>query len=99
MDHARSGFNRRNWSQLFSFFPVLDSILFDLLYTIIIISSKSLFNFINDDNKLSFIMSESIVANEKLKKKERDQQLIFYQGLLNVSTFLRQMEERYKLDV
>ena len=51
-------------------FPVLDSILFDLLYTIIIISSKSLFNFINDDNKLSFIMSESIVANEKLKKKE-----------------------------
>lgn len=45
-------------------------------------------------------MSESIVANEKLKKKkERDQQLIFYQGLLNVSTFLRQMEERYKLDV
>lgn len=44
-------------------------------------------------------MSESIVANEKLKKKERDQQLIFYQGLLNVSTFLRQMEERYKLHV
>lgn len=71
----------------------------DLLYTIIIISSKSLFNFINDNSKLSFIMSESIVANEKLKKKERDQQLIFYQGLLNVSTFLRQMEERYKLHV
>lgn len=44
-------------------------------------------------------MSESIVANEKLKKKERDQQLIFYQELLNVSTFLRQMEERYKLHV
>lgn len=44
-------------------------------------------------------MSESIVANEELKKKERDQQLIFYQGLLNVSTFLRQMEERYKLHV
>ena len=31
-------------------------------------------------------MSESIVANEELKK-ERDQQLIFYQELLNVSTF------------
>lgn len=44
-------------------------------------------------------MSESIVANEELKKKERDQQLIFYQELLNVSTFLRQMEERYKLHV
>lgn len=43
-------------------------------------------------------MSESIVANEELKK-ERDQQLIFYQELLNVSTFLRQMEERYKLHV
>lgn len=71
----------------------------DLLYTIIIISSKSLFNFINDNSKLSFIMSESIVANEELKKKERDQQLIFYQELLNVSTFLRQMEERYKLHV
>lgn len=52
-------------------FPVLDSILFDLLYTIIIISSKSLFNFINDNSKLSFVMSESIVANEKLKKKRK----------------------------
>lgn len=43
----------------------------DLLYTIIIISSKSLFNFINDNSKLSFIMSESIVANEELKKKRK----------------------------
>ena len=41
-------------------FPVLDSILFDLLYTIIIISSKSLFNFINDNGKLSLLCPRAL---------------------------------------
>ena len=53
---------------------LFSSFRFDLewiyFYTIIIISSKSLFNFINDNSKLSFIMSESIVANEELKKRK-----------------------------